>query len=205
MFPKINNRNEILILTMTNTQKRSLYESIMKDVAKIVKRQLNEQDALSSDENYATAMEIKTSDPLEFCKNPKYNSLWSKKYPEEIHLDSDGDIEIVGYFYNLDDDDDLDELKISGKTLASVLEKYDIINSAVISIYSKSHLINPIALIKLPKKLKKLWKNYFKLIDDAYFKQLDEKCDEFELYLKKKNVKNITQLKFEIEKWLERN
>lgn len=29
---------------MTNTQKRSLYESIMKDVAKVVKRHLNENN-----------------------------------------------------------------------------------------------------------------------------------------------------------------
>ena len=30
---------------MTNTEKRSLYESIMKDVAKTVKRHLNENSA----------------------------------------------------------------------------------------------------------------------------------------------------------------
>ena len=46
-FFKINKANEktYFIKKMTNTEKRSLYESIMRDVSKAVKRRLNENSA----------------------------------------------------------------------------------------------------------------------------------------------------------------
>ena len=86
---------------MRRQSKKSLYESIMRDVAKVVKRRLNESDEEINRPRSYSLSEI----PYEWLLNQELNKKFNRLKPELFKLDNKGRIGINLYSLGINDDD----------------------------------------------------------------------------------------------------
>jgi len=79
---------------MRRQNKRVLYESIMRDVAKVVKRRLNESDEEINEPKKITKL---SKIPFDYLLNPELNEDFVRRYPTFFKLNDNGKIGMCVY------------------------------------------------------------------------------------------------------------
>ena len=187
---------------MTDTEKRSLYESIMKDVSKTVKNHLNE-----SDENNTSLEEGNNLHAKRFIElhrkdfhNPEANHHFANMFKDNLIISKNGKrigtkVKIGLYNY-----DDKNSIKFIGEQVLYADSFGDLIE-AIIALnhsFDKANINvgsidNTKRIIIIPIPTKRLWS-----ILQEYAKQIDM---EYSFKKVKKNIyKNIFEIKFYTEK-----
>lgn len=154
---------------MTNTQKRSLYESIMKDVAKAVKRHLNENNTSRRWRRHINESDIASLTYDDF-NDPDNNELFQSMVPNQLSV-SGNKISLTFDTKDMYTEDMFGTFRITRNTMAEVIKTYDLLLKALIQM-SKDH---PFLEVICDKNIKMLRNVYFRML-----KKLDsDECDAF--------------------------
>ena len=188
---------------MRRQNKRSLYESIMRDVAKVVKRRLNE-----SDEEIDRRRSCKLSDiPFDYLLNPELNEDLVRCVPEVYKLDGNGRIGVDVYIYKSLHDANIDTIPSNQKpsfmiyanNVAYLFCKVFYLTIDIKRIFGKC---NPF-VYKMFKILNRNQPKFHRMIDN-FVTLVDslKKCDPW--FRKHKNATKTGDLKFENDKEAEK-
>ena len=180
---------------MRKQNKRSLYESIMRDVAKVVKRRLNE-----SDEEIDRSRSYKLSEiPFEWLLKPELNNDLNEINPEVYKLDRNGRIGVDVYIYKSLHDANLETIPSNQKpsfmiyanNVAYLFCKVFYLTMDVTRIFGKC---NPF-VYKMFKILNHSQPKFHRMIDN-FVTLIDslKKCDPW--FTKHENVTERGDLKF---------
>ena len=168
---------------MTDKRKKALYESILKDVAKIVKKRLVEAD-YDSDMDLNEDGELVEWDDLseityEEFYNPALNMSFSNINDDFIFYDaSTKQIGVKAQIEDKSGSDGVREFEIWADSFGKVLEYYDIALEA-----SVQNLHEHFWKISTNKVIEKFWKTWRKALsalnDDKLEDALDDNVDDF--------------------------
>ncbi len=164
---------------MTNTQKRSLYESIMRDVAKTVKRHLNENNTSRRWRRHINESDIDI-DSLTYddFNDPDNNELFQSMAPNQLSV-SGNKISLTFDTEDLDTEDMFGTFTITRNTMAEVMNTFFVLKCATFNgindEYKSLKCIEDRNFIRLRGA-------YLKMLDDDKFNEL---ADKYESKLRK--------------------
>lgn len=159
---------------MTNTQKRSLYESIMKDVAKAVKRHLNENNTSRRWRRHINESDIDIASlTYDDFNDPDNNELFQSMAPNQLSV-SGNKISLTFDTKDIDTDDIFGTFTITRNTMAEVIKTYDVLKWAVFSgMYDDYECLKCIE----DKNFRRLMGVYLDMLDDDKYKELAVKYE----------------------------
>ena len=195
---------------MTNTEKRSLYENIMKDVAKTVKSHLNESD----EQNYSNLGEKNRRLAKNFIEmhrkdfhNPEANSHFANMFKDNLIISKNGKrigakVRIGLYNYNAENNKNNTNLKFLGEQVLYADSFGKLIDAIIALNYSfrkaninVGSIDNTKRIIIIPSYMQ-LWN-----VVQEFAKQMPDDQAEYEFRKVKKNIyKEMFEVKFYTEK-----
>jgi len=168
---------------MTNTEKRSLYENIMKDVAKVVKRHLNENNTPRCWRNRLNESAIGDLTRADF-KDPANNELFQSMAPETISATGNS-ISLTVTATNLDDSYN-GTFTITRRTMYDVM--FDLNTVILAALSAKGYdFINIVA----DKDANELRKQFVRCMSEDERDDMDDYCEELAKLIESNNDKVI--------------
>lgn len=157
---------------MTNTQKRSLYESIMKDVAKAVKRHLNENNTSRRWRRHINESESDIASlTYDDFNDPDKNELFQSMAPNQLSV-SGNKISLTFDTEDLDTEDMFGTFTITRNTMAEVIKTYYVLKWAAFSgMHDEYECVNCIDDRK-DRNFRRLMGVYLNMLDDDEDKEL---------------------------------
>ena len=170
---------------MRYNEKRSLYESIMKDVAKVVKRHLNENNTPRRWRNRLNESSIDDLTYADF-KDPANNELFQSMAPETISATGNS---ISLTFTASDDNRFIGTFTITRRTMYDVMFDF---NTLILStLATKTPDIMDIINIEYDNDANVLRKQFWKCISEAERDNIDEYCEKLGHLIDSNNDKVI--------------
>lgn len=155
---------------MTNTEKRSLYESIMRDVAKAVKRHLNENNTSRRWRRHINESESDIASlTYDDFNDPDNNELFQSMAPNQLSV-SGNKISLTFDIIDSVSEDMFGTFTITRNTMAEVIKTYFVLQVALIN----NDLDIGIMECIIDKNFNRLRKAYLNMLDNDEHDTLDK-------------------------------
>ena len=150
---------------MTYTEKRSLYESIMKDVAKVVKRHLNEDSTSRRWRRHINESDIDIASlTYDDFNDPDNNELFQSMAPNQLSV-SGNKISLTFDTKDMHTEDVFGTFTITRNTMAEVLKTFNLLMSILLMTSGQVPYLECI----FDKNIDRLRRAYFGMLDiDEY-------------------------------------